>query len=55
MLVAENIVTIDETRGKVNAKLEAWRKTLESKGFKLSKLKTEYFDCKFSHVNLMWK
>ncbi|XP_075086344.1 uncharacterized protein LOC142169047 [Nicotiana tabacum] len=42
------LVLIDETRGGVNAKLEVWRQTLESKGFKLSRSKTEYLECKFS-------
>lgn len=48
MLFAKDIVRIDETRGKVKTKLEVWRWTLEFKGFKLSKTKTEYLTCKFS-------
>ncbi|XP_070055689.1 uncharacterized protein [Nicotiana tomentosiformis] len=32
MLFADDIVLIDETQGGVNAKLEVWRQTLESKG-----------------------
>nr|XP_009609243.1 uncharacterized protein LOC104103071 [Nicotiana tomentosiformis] len=48
MLFADEIVVIDETRGEINAKLEVWRQTLESKGFKLSRPKTEYLECKFS-------
>ncbi|XP_070057395.1 uncharacterized protein [Nicotiana tomentosiformis] len=32
----------------VNARLEVWRQTLESKGFKLSRITTEYLECKFS-------
>ncbi|WMV15276.1 hypothetical protein MTR67_008661 [Solanum verrucosum] len=48
MLFADNIVLIDETRDRVNARLEVWRQTLESKGFKLSRTKTEYLGCKFS-------
>ncbi|KAG5576697.1 hypothetical protein H5410_056831 [Solanum commersonii] len=39
---------IDETRDRVNARLEVWRQTLESKGFKVSRTKTEYLGCKFS-------
>ncbi|XP_060172285.1 uncharacterized protein LOC132603305 isoform X1 [Lycium barbarum] len=50
MLFADDIVLIDETRSGVNAKLEVWRQTLESKGFKLSRTKTEYMECKFSDV-----
>uniref|UniRef100_A0A1S3Z273 Reverse transcriptase domain-containing protein n=1 Tax=Nicotiana tabacum TaxID=4097 RepID=A0A1S3Z273_TOBAC len=48
MLFADDIVRIDEMRGDVNDKLEVWRHTLESKGFKLSRTKTEYLECKFS-------
>ena len=32
---------------RVNTKLELWRNNLESKGFKLSRRKTEYMECKF--------
>jgi len=42
MLFADDIVLVDETRVGVNAKLELWRQTLESRGFKLSRVKTEY-------------
>ncbi|XP_070034932.1 uncharacterized protein [Nicotiana tomentosiformis] len=35
-------------RSGVNARLEVWRQTLESKGFKLSRTKIEYLECKFS-------
>nr|XP_016443519.1 PREDICTED: uncharacterized protein LOC107768872 [Nicotiana tabacum] len=48
MLFVDDIVLIDETRSGINARLEVWRKTLESKGFKLSRTKTEYLECKFS-------
>ncbi|KAG5581032.1 hypothetical protein H5410_051659 [Solanum commersonii] len=48
MLFADDIVLIDETRDRVNARLEVWRQTLESKGFGLSRTKTEYLGCKFS-------
>ncbi|MCF8704115.1 hypothetical protein L3055_11315, partial [Corynebacterium sp. MC-02] len=48
ILFADDIVLIDETRTKVNDRLEAWRHALESKGFKLSRTKTEYLECKFS-------
>uniref|UniRef100_A0A1U7VNV3 Uncharacterized protein LOC104215459 n=1 Tax=Nicotiana sylvestris TaxID=4096 RepID=A0A1U7VNV3_NICSY len=36
------------SRAGVNERLEVWRQTLESKGFKLSSTKTEYLECKFS-------
>ena len=48
MLFAYNIVLIDKTRGGVNVKLERWRHTLESKGFRVSRSKTEYLHCCFS-------
>ncbi|KAM3304093.1 hypothetical protein P3S67_015125 [Capsicum chacoense] len=52
MLFADDVVLIDETRGGVNDKLEVWRQTLESKGFRLSRSKTEYLECKFNDVRL---
>ncbi|KAF3634463.1 hypothetical protein FXO38_02596 [Capsicum annuum] len=39
-----------QTRVCVNDKLEVWRQTLESKGFKLSRSKTEYLVCKFNDM-----
>ncbi|XP_059302252.1 uncharacterized protein LOC132054223 [Lycium ferocissimum] len=51
MLFADDIVLIDETRSGVNAKLEVWRQTPESNGFRLSRTKKEYLKCKFSNVS----
>ncbi|XP_070054361.1 uncharacterized protein [Nicotiana tomentosiformis] len=48
MLFVDDIVLIDETRCRVNTKLEVWRYILESKDFKLSRTKIEYLECKFS-------
>ena len=48
MLFADDIVLIDETKSGVNAKLDVWREVLESKGFKISRTKTEYIKCNFS-------
>ncbi|XP_070014932.1 secreted RxLR effector protein 78-like [Nicotiana sylvestris] len=45
MLFADDIVLIDESRTGVNVRLEVWRQTLESKGFKLSRTKTKYLEC----------
>ena len=42
------IVLVDESRAGVNRKLELWRRTLESKGFRLSRTKTEYMMYDFS-------
>ena len=47
MLFADDVVLIDESRAWVNRKLEVWRETLESKGFRLSRTKTEYIRCDF--------
>ncbi|MES8240490.1 reverse transcriptase domain-containing protein, partial [Cutibacterium acnes] len=48
MLFTDDVVLIDETREGVNAKLELWRGVLELKGFRISRTKTEYMECKFS-------
>ena len=48
MLFAYDIVLVAETKVKVNAKLELWRETLESKGLKISRNKFEYMECNFS-------
>ena len=42
MLFADDVVLVDESQAGVNRKLELWRQTLESKGFRLSRTKTEY-------------
>ena len=48
MLFADDVVLVDESRAGINMKLELWRQTLESKGFRLSRTKTEYLWCDFS-------
>ncbi|XP_016451102.1 uncharacterized protein LOC107775831 [Nicotiana tabacum] len=48
ILFADDIVLIDETHSGVNARMEVLRQTLKSRGFKLSRTKTEYLECKFS-------
>ncbi|KAF3683857.1 hypothetical protein FXO37_01651 [Capsicum annuum] len=45
MLFVDDVVSIDKIRGGVNAKLEVCRQTLESKGFRLNRTKTEYLEC----------
>ncbi|XP_070022595.1 uncharacterized protein [Nicotiana sylvestris] len=47
MLFADDIVLINKTRRGVNERLEVWRHALESKGFRMSRTKTEYLECKF--------
>ena len=49
MLFADDIVLVGEHREWVNRKLELWRQILDTKGFKLSKTKTEYMHCRFSN------
>lgn len=48
MLFADDIVLIDETHSSLNDRLEMWRETLKAKGFKLSRTKREYLECKLS-------
>ena len=50
MLFADDVVLVDESQARVNRKLELRRQTLESKGFRLSRTKTEYMRCHFSGV-----
>ena len=47
MLFTDDVVLVDESRIGVNQKLELWRETVESKGFRLSRTKTEYIRCDF--------
>ncbi|KAL6505306.1 hypothetical protein OROGR_025123 [Orobanche gracilis] len=48
MMFADDIVLIDETKVGVQQKLELWRDTLEARGFRLIRSKTEYMECRFS-------
>ncbi|VFQ83658.1 unnamed protein product [Cuscuta campestris] len=48
MLFADDIVLIDDTREGLNDKLELWRLALETKGFRISRNKTKYMECRFS-------
>ncbi|KAJ3706103.1 hypothetical protein LUZ61_009808 [Rhynchospora tenuis] len=50
MLFADDVVLIDESMIGVDRKLELWRQTLESKGFRFSRTKTEYMRCEFSRA-----
>jgi hypothetical protein len=47
MLFADDVVLVDESHVGVNRKVELWRQTLESKGFRVSRTKTEYMRCDF--------
>jgi hypothetical protein len=48
MLFADDVVLVDESRMGVDQKLELWRRTLETKCFRLSMSKTECMKCDFS-------
>ncbi|VFQ60860.1 unnamed protein product [Cuscuta campestris] len=48
MLFVDDIVLIDDTREGLNDKLELWRLALKTKGFRISRNKTEYMECHFS-------
>lgn len=48
MLFTDDNVLVDETRKGVNAKLEWWRKDLDSQELKLSQSKMKYIKCNFS-------
>ena len=50
MLFADDVVLVDESQAGVNRKLELWRQTVESKGFRLSRTKTEYMRYDFGEV-----
>jgi hypothetical protein len=42
MLFADDVGLVDKSREGVNRKLEIWRQTLKSNGFRISMTKTEY-------------
>jgi hypothetical protein len=50
MLFTDDVVFADESRTGVDQKLELWRRTLEAKGFSLSRSKTEYMKCDFNAI-----
>jgi hypothetical protein len=52
MLFADDMVLVDESREGVNRKLELWKHTLESKGFRLRRTKTEYMMCVFRGLDM---
>ncbi len=47
MLFVDDVVPVEKSQEAVNRKLELWRQTLESKGFRISRTKTEYMRCDF--------
>ena len=52
MLFADDIVLLGDSKRDINQKLELWRMTLELKGFRLSRGKTEYMHCCFDDTRI---
>jgi hypothetical protein len=50
MLFIDDVILMNESMIGVDQKLELWRRTLEAKGFRLSRYKTEYLKCDFSAI-----
>ncbi|KAL5143855.1 SPX domain-containing membrane protein [Glycine soja] len=48
MFFADDIVLLGESREELNERLETWRRALETHGFRLSRNKSEYMECKFN-------
>ena len=48
MLFVDDVVLLGESREELNGRLETWRQTLETYGFRLSSIKTEYMECNFN-------
>ncbi|KAL5187393.1 Craniofacial development protein 2 [Glycine soja] len=44
----ETLVLLGESREELNERLETWRRVLETHGFRLSRNKSEYMECKFN-------
>jgi hypothetical protein len=59
LMFADDVVLVDESRARVNRNLELWQETLQYKGFKLSRTKTEYMGCDFGTTThdevIVWK
>ena len=54
MLFVDDIVLVDETRARINVKLELWRQTVESRSFRISRAKIECMECKFSKQRIRY-
>ena len=51
MFFADDVVLVDESQTGVDQKLELWRETLESKGFRLNRTKIEYMRCDWHYCS----
>ena len=47
MLFVDDIVLVGDSSSSLSSRLEVWRDALESKGFRLSRAKTEYVNFNF--------
>jgi hypothetical protein len=50
MLLADDVVLVDESRARVISKLELWQDILNSKGFRSGKTKVKYMRCDFDTI-----
>jgi hypothetical protein len=50
MLFADDVMLVDESQAGVNRKLKLWWQTLEFKGFRVCRTKTEYIRCDFGNA-----
>ncbi|XP_035837090.1 uncharacterized protein LOC110892492 [Helianthus annuus] len=51
LIFADDIVLVANSKQSLNARLEEWRATLEGRGLRISRSKTEYLYCDFSGVD----
>ena len=50
MLLVDEIILIEKNCDEINVKIEVWKWTLESKGFRLSRINIQHLVCKFNDV-----
>lgn len=50
MLFTNYIILISDTKQLLNARLDLWRRSLESNGVKIIRTKTEYMACNFGRL-----
>jgi hypothetical protein len=47
MVFTDDVILANESKTEVDQKLKFWRRTLEAKGCRLSRSRTEYIKCDF--------
>ncbi|XP_026396068.1 uncharacterized protein LOC113290700 [Papaver somniferum] len=50
MLFEDDVALIGESKQEIEGKMEMWHHTLEAKGFRLSRTKSEYLKCDFDET-----